>query len=437
MIDRLKTPYAALAISCFAFAFSWLPVPRLFDIACIFLILLFVPAVMAPSSHELRKDPVIRLGMLFFLFTVFSIIWHRFTLPDTFPPTTSDRRFLRVLYFVAIAYTVSRSRLLGPWQILGIAFGGLLAYLAISFDQAEWLRAWHGQRVDFGMQNAQHTGIVFATCALALSLFTPRFYLWAKGTSRSIALLCTTLWAAALLFSLWGVFVSQTRAVWLGLSITVLLLPCILGFAYILRGKPLPSLRTPVLTGVAAMALIGLLAFNFNLPTLVIDRLASEQVTWESLKQAANHEEQSLSSIEIRVASWSAAADWIMEKPFMGWGGRGSRPLIRQSDLFSDSFKEQFNHLHNSYLQVLVEIGFIGATFIIVLIALLGRATIRAYQRQTMPLDVFLFAWLFFIFWLVVNVFESYIIYSSGTYLIAIVAGFFYSFCINRKEKPR
>lgn len=429
-MNRSKALYIALAISSLVFAFSWLPVPRLFDVACILLILLFVPATMAPGNQELRKDPLIILGMCFFLYTVISIIWHRLTLPDHFPPTTSDRRFLRVLYFIAIAYAIARSGWLTAWRLLAVAFMGLVAYLSISFNQAEWLLAWQGERVDFGIHNAQHTGVVFAICALSLSIFTPRFYQWLKQAAPVIALVSALLWAAALLFSLWGVFVSQTRGVWLGLGIAALLFPVVLALACKLHRTSPVSLRKPILAGIMAVVAFSILAAGFNLPSRVSDRLAAEHVTWESLRQAATHETQQLSSIEIRVASWSAAADWIMEKPFMGWGGRGSRPLIRQSELFSDEFKKTYNHLHNSYLQVLVEIGLVGAMFIVALMTLFGRATIRGYQRRAMPLDVFLFSWLFFIFWLVVNVFESYIIYTSGTYLVAIVAGFCYSFCI-------
>lgn len=432
-MNREKTLYTSLAISSLAFAFFWLPAPRMFDIAQILLILLFVPAIAAPANRELRQDPVIRLGLAFFLYVVVSIVWHRLTLPENFPPTTSDRRFLRVLYFVAIAYTIARSNLLTPWRLLGVGFFGLLFYLGISFDQAEWMQAWHGKRVDFGMQNAQHTGIVFAAFALAFSAFTPRFFSWTKGVSPLAASFLTPLWIAALLLSFGGVFASQTRAVWLGLSLVLVLLPFIVGFACTLQGRPLVTLRKPGLTGVAGVVLFGLLAAGSGLPGIVSERLSAEKVTWESLRLAATHEDQNLSSIEVRVASWSAAVEWIRERPLMGWGGRGSRPLIDQSDLFSDAFKETFNHLHNSYLQVLVEIGLIGAGFITALIFLLGRASIKGCQRRAMPLDVFIFSWLFFIFWLVVNLFESYIIYPSGTYLVAIVAAFFYSFCIRQK----
>lgn len=433
-MNKTKTFYEALSVSSLVFAFFWLPVPRLFDIACIALILLFVPAILLPANGDLRKDPTIRLGMLFFLYLFISIIWHRLTLPDHFPHTTSDRRFLRVLYFIAIAYAISRSRLLTAWRLLAVAFGGLLIYLAISFDKTEWVLAWDGQRADFGIHNAQHTGIVFATCALALSLFTPRFFAWIKGSPPLLASGGALLWLAMLSFSLWGVFVSQTRAVWLGLSFTLLLFPGILLFAYSLRGKLRLSPRKFLSSGIAGIFLLGLLAAGLNIPGLVSERLSAEKVTWESLRLAASHEDQELTSTGVRVASWSAAADWIMEKPFMGWGGRASRPLIRQSDLFSDAFKKNYNHLHNSYLQVLLEIGLIGAAFIAGLMILIGRACIKSYQHHSMPLDVFLFSWVFFIFWLVVNIFESYVIYSSGTYLIAIITGFFYSFCIEQKK---
>lgn len=430
MTSKQEWLYLTLGVSSLAFAFFWLPVPRLFDVACYLLILLFVPMVMAPANRDLRQNPVIQLGFLFFLFTVFSIIWHRLTLPDYFPNTTSDRRFLRVLYFVAIAYAISRSHLLTPWRLLVGALAGLTVYMALQFNSAEWLRAWQGERVDFDIHNAQHTGIVFSTCTLALSFFSSRFYGWARTIPRAAAILCAVLWICALLFSAWVIFVSQTRAVWLGLCVSAALLPVFLALAHRLHGQARLPLRRFALAGAVGATLLGLLAIGTDTPAIVSERFNSEKVTWESLRQAATHEEHDLSSIEIRIASWSASAVWIMERPLMGWGGRGSRPLIRNSDFFSDAFKERFNHLHNSYLQVIVEIGFIGAMFIAILMALIGRASIKAYQQRQMPLDVFLFAWTFFIFWLVVSFFESYIIYSSGTYLVGIVTAFFYSYCL-------
>lgn len=424
----------ALAASSFCFAFFWLPAPRIFDIACILLILLFVPAALSRANYDIRNDAVARTGILFFLYIVLSIIWHRFTLPDYFPNTTSDRRFLRVLYFVAIAYAIAYGRFIAAWQVLAAALGGLFLYLLFTFDPTEWQRAWQGERVDFGIHNAQHTGVVFATSTLALSFLTPRFFTWLRGTSTMKLRTGACLWIAALVFSVWGVIVSQTRGVWLGLGICVLALPGVLLIAHNLRRRPRFSLRKYVVIGVAGATFIGALIAACGLPDVLSQRLSAEKITLEHLRLAASHEDQPVTSIGIRVASWSAATDWIMERPLMGWGGRGSRPLIRHSELFSDWFKKTFDHLHNSYLQTLVEIGLLGAAFIVTIIFLTGRACMRSYKSGSMPLDVFLFAWAFFIFWAIVNFFESYIIYPSGTYLVAIVAGYFYSFCIDQNR---
>lgn len=436
IMERKNILHGALAFTTFLFAIAWLPAPDLFDVACILLILLFVPIVLLPRSTDLRRDPLVRLGLLFFGYIVVSIIWHRMTLPDIFPPTTSDRRFLRVLYFIALAYTIVWNRWLSAWHLLLIAISGLLLYLAWTFDLAEWQAGWQGERIDFGIHNAQHTGVVFATCALGLGIFTPRFVAWGRGMPAMIRVLGLSVWAAVLLLSCWGVLVSQTRAVWLGLMITLLCLPVIFVFAHMLRGKPAFSLRKSALVGLSGIGLLALVAVWMDVPRIIGERLEAEVVTWEELKEIAAHESQDRSSIKDRVATWSAAVGWIAERPLMGWGGRGSRPLIDHSPLFSERFKETYNHLHSSYLQVVLEVGLIGAGFLLALITLVGRACIKAFQRGDMPLDVFLFGGLFFAFWLVVNIFESYIIFPTGTYVVAIVTGFLYSFCLISPTRP-
>lgn len=395
---------------------------------------LFIAAILMPSNADLRKDPMVRLGMLFFVFLAFSIVWHRLTLPESFPRTGSARRHLSVLYFVVIAYAISRSRILTPWRLLATAFCGLLFYLMLSFDSVEWRRAFQGVRVDFGIYNAQHTGVVFATCAIAFSVFTGRFYKWTKKLPFYMAAACLVVWSSALVFSFWGVFVAQTRGVWLGLAVMLSTLPFFISLAYIINKHALSSLRKPLLGGFTVMFILGALAFGFGAPEVVSNRVAAEKVSWDSLRLAATHEKANLSSIEVRVASWSAATEWIMERPLLGWGGRGPKPLIRQSEYFSDAFKERFGHLHNSYLEILVEVGVIGAGFIVALIFLLGRSSIRSYRQGIMPTDVFVFSWLFFVFWVVVNMFESYIAYPSGTCLVAIVAALFYCFCIKGED---
>lgn len=429
-VSRNKFVFTALAIASAVFTFSWLPVPRLYDGASICLSLFFVFLIFSPSEKNLRKDPAIQLGIAFFLFLAFSIVWHQITLPDAFPNTSSDRRFLRVFYFIPIAYAIHRSPLLSAWHLLALSYAGLSTYLIATFDYSEWVRALSGARVDFGIQNAQHTGLLFATLLLIAVFFTPRFIFWSKKKKTILTWIANTAWSAMLLFTLWGVAVSQTRAIWLGLTVALLaLLPFAAAFTSAVKVKSIFTLRKISLAITISAILAGTL-FSTNLPYYIGERISAENVNWDKLYLVATHQDREITSIKVRIASWSAAATWFAEKPFLGWGGRGSRPLIQQSDLFSDEFKERFDHLHNSYLQVLIEIGIIGAAFILALITLVARATIRAYRNGTIPLDVFLFSWTTFFFWTIANTFESYIIYDSGKYLFAIIGGTVYSFCI-------
>lgn len=428
-----KTLKSLLIISSLAFAFSWLPAPDLFDNVCNFLILLSILAILMPSNTALRRDSVVRLGVLLAVFLAISIMWHRISLPESFH-TGRARKLLSVFYFVPIAYAIAKSNLLTPWRLLAAAFAGLVAYLMLNFNAEEWANAWQGQRVDFGIDNAQHAGVVFATCAIAFSVFTCRFFQGVKGLPRPVAMACLSIWLCSLLFSFWGVFITQTRAVWLAMACTLIALPFFIGLSYLLRKNAHTSLRKPLLGALAFIAIFGVFSYSLDAPKLVENRITEERTSWENLRLAASHETQDLSSIGVRVASWSAATEWIMERPFMGWGGRGPKELIRQSDYFSDSFKEQFGHLHNSYLEVLIKTGLLGAALIILLIVFLGRTIITSYKRGSTPTDVFIFSWLFFVFWLIVNGFESYIYYPSGVYLVALVAALFYSFSLCEKH---
>ncbi len=424
-----------IATSSFCFAFFWLPYYKLFDFFCNILILAFLLQLLLPSSKKLRKDPLFRLGLLFFVYLFITIAWHKFSLPADTPRIAETRKYLRILYFIPIAYAISYNKMLNPWRFLIIAFLGLIAYLIINFDLSEWKRAWNGYRVDFGIENAQHTGIVFATSLIAFTVFTVRFINWSRKYSLIIFLVSLTVWFSALLLSFWVVFVSQTRAVWLGLSVSALIMLLLAGIFYIQKKRSTIKWYkySTILLGLIFTTI--LIEHSFNTQEQIMKRLTSEKVSIESLHLAASHEKKQMTSFEIRVASWAAAPEWIMERPFMGWGRRGAKNLIRESDYFNESFKSRFGHLHNSYLETLVDLGFIGTGFIVTIIFLFAHSINRNYKKGKTPSDVFIFSWAFFLFWLIVNIFESYIIFSSGYYLIAIVAAFSYSFGIEKNNE--
>ncbi len=420
-------------ISSFCFAFFWLPYHKLFDFFCNILILTFFLQLLLPNNTKLREDPLFRLGVIFFIYLILTMAWHKFSLPAETPRIGDTRKYLRIFYFIPIAYAISYSRILDPWRFLAVAFSGLVVYLIINFDIAEWIRAWNGYRIDFGIENAQHTGVIFATSFIAFVVFTVRFFNWSKKLPLIASIGSLIIWLGALLFSCWVVFASQTRAVWLGLSVSALIMFLLAGIVYIQRKRSTIKWYkySTILFGLILTSI--LLGYSLNTKELIVKRITSEKISIENLYLAASHEKKQMTSFETRVASWAAAPEWIMERPFMGWGRRGAKNLIQQSENFNEDFKDRFGHLHSSYLEVLVDLGFVGSGFIITIIFVFGHSINRSYKKRKIPTDAFIFSWAFFIFWFVVNIFESYIIFSSGSYLIAIVAAFSYSFTIKDK----
>ena len=227
------------------------------------------------------------------------------------------------------------------------------------------------------------------------------------------------------------VLATQVRAVSLGLLVT---LPTAL-LLYWLTHRNREREQNGISGGPALVAAALIITTTLSLTTFsnIGDRISNrfniaEDINMEDLRGAISLTDIRMDGVYIRIASWSAATRWIAERPLIGWGPAVAKDLIDREEYFSRSFKRRFGHVHNSYLEVLVALGMLGGGLLLALTAWIGRCTITAYRGGDMPRDAFIFAWVFFSFWGVVNLFESYIMYNSGHVLNACIGGFVYYF---------
>lgn len=421
------------------FGFSFLPAFELYRASETLLVLVFLGYLVFERNGPVRglilRDPIFKLCAAFALFMVLAYLWNRGQLPAYIEPSFKvSRHYIKPLLILIIALGLALVRPRCSWMFLVSGLLGAICYLAFQVDGGQWSRALNGARSDFGIHNAQHTGLLFGMALLALVAFTARLVIHVRGKAKLMVLLAPSLLIPLTTFI---VLAAQTRATWLGL---VLAAPVMLVALYLTRNRQRNGHGSARNRAIAyATAIVAIAAFVFSLSWLdaedIVDkRLGGEAISLESIGSALDLTNESpatpLTSSGVRIASWAAAAEWIGERPLAGWGAGATKGLIDHSEYFSEGFKNAFGHLHNSFLEVLVAHGLIGGLLFGCIALWLGASTVKAYNSGTMPRDAFVFAWGAFTFWLVVNMFESYILYPSGQYVTALIFGFIYSFYI-------
>lgn len=270
----------------------------------------------------------------------------------------------------------------------------------------------------------QHPSMLMGAVLLGLLAFAGRIF--DEGLLRWKALI----WVTFLFIIGLGVMVTQTRAAWLALIIS--LFTMVLVFLCV-------RLRRP-----SAERTSGKNLYWVAIPTVVVVLVATlflDDFKGRFLDEA--HVVSSLlsfdiasipySSIGIRIHTWHVALDWFQERPFFGWGGNADQFVIQQSQRLPADIKEQFGHLHNSYLHILVTYGIVGFAFFSFVFCWLARACFSAWRQGVMPGDVALFGVCFMVYWLLVNITESYLTYWTGTYVMAVVLGGLFSYYLRAR----
>ncbi|MDH3760010.1 MAG: O-antigen ligase family protein [Gammaproteobacteria bacterium] len=356
------------------------------------------------QRQKLKSDLIFKL-----LFLAMLIPWLLFGINalidyETAIKYRSTNDLLKLFLFLPLAWWVGGSRE-GAIRMLTLAFLGLMTAIALDPNLMQSLsRLWAGQRVDFGIYNAQHGGLFFGLvilfCVCSLS-------------QRIRDKLALNRVAAVLVFvglvSLSGLLGTQTRAAILGLFVAAFV-------ALLLRIRKGDLFHRYHLSTAKAVLVsvlvIGLLSWP---ATTLYKRLAGEKTTIHAVL-TGNLDEVPFVSSGIRIHSWIEALHWIAEKPITGWGQKARSDVILLSERFPEEIKNAgFGHLHNGYLEILLGFGVVGLAFVcILLVVLLRRIKLAASD------DLYAFAFYSSILFLVMNVFESFFIYSSGEFAMAL-----------------
>ena len=98
--------------------------------------------------------------------------------------------------------------------------------------------------------------------------------------------------------------------------------------------------------------------------------------------------------------------------------------VIQQSSSLPDEIKAQdLSHLHNSFLDALVNFGILGLASVLALWIFMVRAAWRLWREGEIGDDMFIFYMSFLVLWFIINCFESYMQFASGHFVFGLISG--------------
>ncbi len=322
----------------------------------------------------------------------------------------------KLFIFISVAWWLrgsTRNTLL-LWGVAAIGFLLTTFFLAPP-NEENWITGLSGERTDFGIRNAQHSSMFFGTLLLGLVAFSKRIF--QQGNHQVLRII---LWCIVLVIALAGIAMGQARAIWIG-TIVSLSVGLLIWGGFVILHRGARQFLKYLSMFLAATALI-VTVFGMSLGDSLEERVNDEN---DVIAQVLHGEFSQIpyTSVGIRVNSWIAASEWIAERPLIGWGAKGKKLVMRETAWIPDKVSEKYTHLHNYFMEIWVAYGLLGVIAIGALMIWVGRATWLAWRAGVMPSDMAFFGMIFFIFWMIINQFESYESMWTGLYIHNIIVG--------------
>ncbi|OOF27186.1 hypothetical protein BZJ19_02840 [Salinivibrio proteolyticus] len=330
-------------------------------------------------------------------------------------------RLAKLFIFIPIGLVLQGNSKAAITTLVLFAIGIFIACVTQSDFRHQVDLALQLRRVSFGLKNAQFTSMFAGTVVLVcFGLF---FAVKHAKTSFKVKSILSLLLITALAFSVVLAIVSQSRQVWLAMVAVMFMLPLILTLSGIIKSKK------SVFISYAIVLLVLLAASQSE----YIQSRASEEQSVLTKVISGDWDNIPMTSIGIRINSWLDASKSIAEHPILGLGENGIKHVITSSDKLmalknstSGSLKD-LAHLHSNHIELLVAYGIIGFALILALYILPCIKAYKGYQAGMTPQWTLILALCFYLFWFIINGFETFNSRSYGVFSFVVISGVVYS----------
>lgn len=330
------------------------------------------------GAASLLRDPMTRLLGVFLIYLALRTGWAMYEFPET-----AREQVSLALTWAGVWLFVFVARWLDARAIPIIAGLALLGFVFGAARRQAWTelpQLLEGVRAGFGYGIPQ-AGLFSAVAVVGLACFAPRFLRRRDGRLAGFAWL--VLWAGLLALVIEMLLITQSRISWIAAaligSVTALLT---VRMAY-KDGLRISRAWMLLAIGVVGGAITFVLFVNRDIISFRYTQyLHSTEVLTRSTSDAARMLND---PVEIRVGLLRHGFERWRERPWFGWG-----PGTRVAPM-APSVPRNVGHLHNTYLELLVRFGLVGALMFGAALGLVARSVWRGLRAGKLAPDSFIF----------------------------------------------
>ncbi len=377
--------------------------------------------------RTLSRDPLALTALIFTLYVAIHSLARYLAAPldplaEAALEAGSD--WVKLLLFIPFAYWAGgrpeRVRLLLFLALMGFAIRTLREIDWTGFDPSFFTTRFENYlpAIAFGMFTGLGT----------LGLVALRARFWHPAPGGAPRWLRVALWLLLLAMMLEGLVLSFSRGSWISFAAAASFL-IYLEWRLHRRAAPTHQASRGVRIAAAAASAIALAALVVIQHEQISERLQADSETLASVLSGDFAAVQSNSS-GLRAHALRFAADLWSQRPWLGWGAGSSRYLLSHSERPELMMDEDvwLPHLHNTYAEILVQLGIPGLALATAQVWLLARGCASVCRSGRMPGDLCRYFAVTLLFVLIWNLTSYRVVRHDYTFFWIIFAGAAYSF---------
>ncbi len=379
-----------------------------------------------PAFPSVWRDGLFIVSLVFALYLVLRTVLAVRELPDTREVQVDHAWNLFRLGFlttVAVAFWLSKypHRV---FDVLGLAVAGFLIRIVVEVDASQLFGFLAGERAEMGM-SPNAFGLYCAVSVLGLALLARRF--WGGSLNQTFLILRVLTWLAAMIIVTQGLIFSQSRGAWLA---SLIIFPPVLVIQVLawLRVENRRVKKRAFWFGFVALVLTSLLII-FN-KDVIKNRISSQVDSLEAIS-AGDLTNLPPDAYGLRIYWWKLGLEKWMERPLLGWGPGTARYFMEHMD--NETIRQLgYSDFHNSYMQMLVQIGLVGTAFFVVSLWLIFKTAWQGYKASWFRRDVFLLTVGALALFLIASLANMRTKDHFGRFHLALFGGIAYSYRLRR-----